>query len=132
MLYAIRSIIINKPYFDVFDYISRPENLPEWANAFSSVADGKALLETPQGQVPISLETLSEKEIGNVDWLMTFPDNSQGTAFSRVSPMPDNSALYSFKLTPPPVPLEELEGALEQQVSILESELKKLKSILEK
>ena len=132
MLYAIRSIIINKPYFDVFDYISRPENLPEWANAFSSVADGKALLETPQGQVPISLETLSEKEIGNVDWLMTFPDNSQGTAFSRVSPMPDNSTLYSFTLTPPPVPLEELEGALEQQVSILESELKKLKSILEK
>ncbi len=132
MLYAVRSIIINKPFSDVFEYISEPKNLPEWANAFSSVADGKAILETPQGQVPISLEALSEKKVGNVDWLMTFPDKSQGTAFSRVSPMPDNSSLYSFTLTPPPGPLKELEGALEQQVFILENELKKLKSILEK
>ncbi len=72
MIYAIRSIVIVKPFAEVFDYISNPNNLPQWANAFS------------------------------------------------------------FTLTPPPVPLEELEGALEQQTVILEKELEKLKGILEK
>jgi len=132
MLYAIRSTVIQQPFSKVYGYISNPKNLPEWANAFSSVSDGSALLETPQGQVPIKLKTVSDKNTGNIDWLMTFPDESEGVAYSRVLPLSKETTLYSFTLTPPPVPLEELEGALSQQTSILEKELETLKSILEK
>ena len=39
--------------------------------------------------------------------------------------------IFSFVLTPPPVPLEQLEGALEAQSRTLAEELKKLKEILE-
>jgi|TARA_R110000744_G_scaffold287475_3_gene398619 hypothetical protein len=132
MLYAIRNTIIQQPFSKVYGYISNPENLPKWANAFSSVKDGAALLETPQGQVPIKLKTLTDKDVGNVDWVMTFPDGSEGIAYSRVSPLSDDTMLYSFTLTPPPLPLEELEGVLSQQCSILEKELEELKIILEK
>lgn len=132
MLYAIRSIVIQQPFSTVYGYISNPENLPEWANAFSVVSDDGALLETPQGKVPIKLKTLSDKHAGNIDWLMTFPDGSEGVAYSRVSSLSKETTLYSFTLTPPPVPLEELEGALSQQTLILEKELITLKKILEK
>ena len=82
--------------------------------------------------MPITLKVIADKNIGNVDWLMTFPDDSIGNAYSRVTPLSQGVSLYSFILTPPPVPLEELEGALEQQASILEKELDKLKGLLEK
>lgn len=39
--------------------------------------------------------------------------------------------VYSFVLTPPPVPLEQMEGALAAQSITLAKELRQLKSILE-
>jgi hypothetical protein len=43
----------------------------------------------------------------------------------------NDRSLYSFILTAPPVPLEELEGALEQQSRILKEELTTLRALLE-
>ncbi len=131
MLYAIRSTVINAPFQAVFDYIANPLNLPRWTNAFSSANHSDAMLITPMGTVPIELDTNTNPQFGTIDWLMTFPDQSQGSAFSRVTALSEEHTLYSFTLTPPPVPLEQLEGALEQQTGILEQELAHLKTLLE-
>jgi hypothetical protein len=88
-------------------------------------------MRTPGGEIAIDLAVETSPEHGTVDWRMTFPDRSVATAFSRVVEMDRDRCIFSFVLTPPPVPLEQLEGALEAQSRTLTEELKKLKDILE-
>lgn len=115
----------------VFAFIADPRNLPEWTNAFSEVGDGSALLETPAGAVPVKLRVGADETAGTVDWFMTFPDGSLAVAYSRVVPLSGERSLYAFTLTPPPVPLEALEGALAEQSRILGEELIRLKTLVE-
>jgi hypothetical protein len=60
---------------------------------------------------------------------MTFPDGSVGRAFSRLIEL-GSRTLYSFVLMAPPVPLEQLEGMLEEQARVLREELATLQSKL--
>ncbi len=141
-IFAVRNLEMKMKNFDVqsidlnvsadvaFDYISLPSNLPKWSNAFARADNTSADLLTPNGSVPITLNTISSKDAGNIDWIMTFPDGSVGSAYSRITPNGDAAAIYSFVLMAPPVPLEALEGALEAQKGILATELVKLKGIL--
>ncbi len=132
MLYKVKSIALAVPYQKAYNYLADKTKLPEWANAFATVeADGTALMRTPAGEVPVKLKDTVDEKFGIIDTLMIFPDGSTGIAMSRLMPLDENSCVYSFTLTPPPVELEKLEGALEQQAGILEEELKKLKSVLE-
>lgn len=114
-----------------FAYIADPARLPEWTEAFASVSEGRAVMRTPQGEVTIDLVVVAASEQGTVDWRMQFPDGSMATAFSRVVPLGAGRSVYCFVLTPPPVPLEELEGALEAQSRTLAGELRRLKEVLE-
>lgn len=115
-----------------FAYIADPTHLPQWTNAFAAVTDGKAMLRTPAGEVEIDLIVRSSEQHGTVDWFMTFPDGSVATAFSRVVALDAEHCAYTFVLTPPPVPLEQLEGTLKAQSRILAEELLNLKRILER
>lgn len=126
-----QSVQINVPAAKAFAYIADAANLPRWTNAFKSVDGNKALLETPQGAIPIELDTHADGATGSVDWHMTFPDGSVGEAFSRVTPEGEDKSIYTFVLMAPPVPLEMLEGALESQMAILAEELVSLKGKLE-
>lgn len=74
---------------------------------------------------------MADVERGTIDWTMIFPDGSAARAYSRVIAVGDR-ILYSFVLTAPPVPLEQLEGALEQQSRTLSEELARLRRILER
>lgn len=130
-MFDVQGVTIQAPLQKVFSYIADAARLPEWTNAFSSVSNGKAMLQTPNGQVEIGLDVLVSKQQGTIDWLMKFPDGSIATAYSRVSPLDSGKCAYTFVLTPPPVPLEMLEGALEEQSKTLAKELGKLKIILE-
>jgi hypothetical protein len=115
-----------------FDYIADSRHLPEWTSAFAAVdAKGQARLHTPQGEVEIGLVVHASPGAGTIDWEMTFPDGSRGTAFSRLVPLDERRCVYTFVLTPPPVPLENLEGALEAQSKTLAEELTRLRGILE-
>lgn len=114
-----------------FAYITDPARLPEWTVAFASVNDGRAVMRTPQGEVVVSLVVEAAPEQGTIDWRMGFPDGSVATAFSRVVPLAAGRSVYSFVLTAPPVPLEELEGALEAQSRTLAEELRRLRQVLE-
>jgi hypothetical protein len=129
--FDVQGIDLNVPQSRALAFIADPAQLPRWTNAFASAAPGRAVMRTPSGEVKIDLVVEASPEHGTVDWRMTFPDRSVATAFSRVVEMDRDRCIFSFVLTPPPVPLEQLEGALEAQSRTLTEELKKLKEILE-
>lgn len=129
--FDVQSIGITKPASAVFAFVAEPSNLPRWTHAFKSADAHSAELVTPNGAVPISLQTITHEENGTIDWKMTFPDGTEGVAYSRVTPDGADGAVYSFVLMAPPVPLEMLEGALSAQMKILASELIALKGLLE-
>lgn len=130
-MFDVQGITLKTTSQQAYAYIAAPDNLPLWTSAFASVSVGRAMLQTPNGGLEIGLVVQASKEQGTIDWLMTFPDGSVATAFSRVVKIDANNCAYIFVLTPPPVPLEMLEGALAAQALTLAEELKKLKSILE-
>lgn len=128
----VQSINLQASPSKVFDFIADPENLPKWTVAFKEANEKSARLVTPKGELSIELETRANKEDGTIDWYMTMPDGSIGTAYSRVVEGPDNNAIYSFVLIAPPVPLEEVEGTLSAQIGQLKEELESLAGIFSK
>ena len=131
-VFDVQGILLDVPQPRAFAYIASPENLPEWTAAFAKASCGKALLRTPSGEIEIGLQTITRRDAGTVDWVMNFPGGVRATAFSRLVDLDGKRCIYSFVLTPPPVPLEALEGALEVQSETLAKELKQLKQILER
>jgi hypothetical protein len=129
--FNVQGIDLNVPRSEAFAFVADPAQLPRWTNAFASVTAGQAVMRTPGGKVMIDLDVQASAEHGTVDWRMTFPDRSVATAFSRIVEMDPDRCIFSFVLTPPPVPLEQLEGALEAQSRTLGEELRTLKEILE-
>jgi len=128
--FNVQTIEIDLPFDQVFDYIADAQTLSEWTNAFKSVSNGKAVMATPNGAIEIKLTVQAARNQGTIDRIMTFPNGSVATAYSRViSPDPGRS-LYSFILLAPPVLLEQLEGALEAQSDILREELAQLRATL--
>lgn len=130
-MHAIRSIEITAPYEKAFAFIADPKNLPAWAEAFEAADKDTARLRTPTGTASIALRVTAARDTGTIDWMMTFADGTVGTAMSRLIPADSNNLVYSFVLNAPPVPLEQLEGALEAQTLTLEKELATLKRLLE-
>ena len=130
--FDVQGIDLRATQRQAFSYIADPMHLPRWTSAFASVENGKAVMRTPNGEIEIDLVVRSSEEQGTIDWLMTFPDGSVATAFSRVVKLDLKSCVFTFVLTPPPVPLEQLEGALEAQSRSLAGELQSLKRILER
>lgn len=130
--FDVQAISLNVPQQQAFIYIADGQRLPEWAQAFASVTNGRALMRTPNGEVEIGLDVRASEQTGTVDWHMAFPDGSIAVAYSRVVELNCDSCIFTFILTPPPVPLELLEGALEMQSKTLTKELAKLKGILER
>jgi len=128
--FDVQGVELAAPFDTAFSYISEPRNLPNWARAFKAVSDGKALLETGNGAVEIQLLVATSRERGTIDWIMEFPDGSTAVAYSRLVDIGKNRSIYSFVLLPPPVPLEQLEGTLNEQAHILRLELTNLKAIL--
>jgi hypothetical protein len=129
--FDVQSIALGVPRRTAFAFIGDPAQLPRWTNAFVSSNDGRAVMRTPNGELTIDLSVRAAPNEGTVDWQMTFPDRSVASAFSRLVELDRDSCVFTFVLTPPPVPLEQLEGALDAQSRTLAEELKKLKDILE-
>jgi hypothetical protein len=128
--FDVQTVELAGPLERAFQYVADPATLPEWTHAFRSVANGRATLVTPKGSVEVRLVVRASLESGTVDWLMTFPDGSVGRAFSRLVPLDHARVLYSFVLLAPPVPLEQVEGALAEQAKVLRQELTTLQERL--
>jgi len=129
--FEVQSIELAVPLEKAMKLIAEPTQLPRWASAFASVTPGRAVLRTPAGEVAIELKVSSCPGEGTIDWRMAFQDGSVATAFSRLVAIDRDHCVYCFVLTPPPVPLERLEGALDAQARTLAGELRTLKAILE-
>jgi hypothetical protein len=129
--FRVESVRIKAAFDRVFEYIAAAQNLPEWTHAFKSVHNGKALMATPAGQIEVNLKVNSSRSEGTIDWYIRFPDGNEATAYSRLVPESSESCVYSFVLLAPPIPLAQLEGALNQQVEILREELKKLNQVFD-
>ncbi|HEU4691097.1 MAG TPA: SRPBCC family protein [Vicinamibacterales bacterium] len=130
-MFDVQGIEIAAPPDSVFAFLREPGNLPRWAHAFVSAEEGRARLETPNGTVDVGLDVLSDADTRVVDWRLTFPDGGIGIAHSRVTASTRGTSIYSFVLHAPPVALEKVEGALEAQRVLLQSELTTLKSLME-
>jgi len=130
--FDVQAVELNVAGERAFAYIADPSRLPDWTSAFASVRGGRALLRTPHGQVEIGLEVEARADAGTVDWRMSFPDGSVASAYSRLVSVGGTRSIYSFLLTPPPVPLAELEGPLDAQSRILSEELGRLRRLLER
>jgi len=129
--FDVQAIELDVSPQQAFGYIANPARLPAWTSGFAEASTERAVLRTPQGEVKIRLAVEASAERGTVDWRMTFPDGSVAVAYSRVVPIAKGRCAYTFVLTPPPVPLEQLEGALAAQSETLKTELRHLKRILE-
>jgi hypothetical protein len=130
--FHVQGIEIRARSCRVFEFLKDPVNLPHWAHAFVSAEDGRARLETPAGTVDVGVEVSADAETGVVDWRLEFPDGTVGIAHSRVTETTRGTCIYTFVLHAPPVALEQVEGALEAQRVLLESELATLKSLMER
>jgi hypothetical protein len=131
-MFDVQGIEIMAQRRTVFEFLKEPANLPLWAHAFVSAGDGRARLETPAGAIDLGLDVTADADTGIVDWRLTFPDGGVGIAQSRVTETTRGTCIYSFVLHAPPVALEQVEGALEAQRVLLESELATLKSLMER
>jgi hypothetical protein len=131
-LFDVQAIEIGTSRERLFDFVRDPGNLPRWAHAFQSADHQRARLQTPSGKVDIGLLTEADSQTGTVDWRLEFPDKSIALAQSRVTETTRGTCIYSFVLHAPPVPLEQVEGALEQQSAMLRQELSTLKSLMER
>jgi len=129
--YDVQSVNIHAKASKVFKFIANPANLPQWTEAFKQADNKSALMVTPNGELRIGLETRANKELGTIDWYMEMPDGNTGAAYSRVVEGPDKNTIFSFILLAPPVPLEQVEGTLHQQMEQLKKELSKLQIILD-
>jgi hypothetical protein len=129
--FDVQGIEIRASRLAVFDFVCDPHNLPKWARAFQQANDTHASLKTATGAVAIDLRTISHKDAGTIDWELRFPDGAIGVAQSRVTETARGTCIYSFVLHAPPIPLEQLEGALEAQRMTLREELAGLKRLLE-
>ena len=130
-MFDVQAIEIAAPRRKVFEFLVQPGNLPLWARAFVSAGGGRARLSTPDGAVDVGLDVSANAEMGVVDWRLVFPDSSVGVAQSRITETTRGTCFYSFVLHAPPVALEHVEGALEKQRVLLQSELVTLKSLME-
>lgn len=130
-MFDVQGVEIDRDRDQVFTFVSDPANLPKWAHAFKVADREHARLETPVGAVEIRLKTSADRASGAIDWRMEFPDGSVALAQSRVTETTRETCIYSFVLHAPPVKLEQVEGALDQERATLREELLTLKTILE-
>ena len=130
-MFDVQGIEISAQPDAVFAFLRDPANLPRWAHGFETADGHRARMKTPNGVMDIGLTTIAEPGARTVDWRLEFPDGSVALAQSRVTDTTRGTSIYSFVLHAPPVPLEQLEGALDAQRRTLQAELAALKRLME-
>jgi hypothetical protein len=121
-----RSISIAADPAEVLDFLANPHNLPRWAPAFAhsvTERDGQLLIETGQGELPITVSVSPEQ--GTVDVLSAV--EPRVGAFSRVVPNGDGSE-YLFTLFFAP---DAEEAAVEAQMAVVDQELEAVRGLCE-
>lgn len=111
----------------VFEYVSVPENQPEWAVNFvrstRPLGDGRHVMETPLGEMTYRLETDSQR--GTVDYVFEGP-YGESVLPTRVVPHPAGSVFTFTLLRQPGMPDKAWEAGkrgLDEELAILKERL---------
>lgn len=128
MISNTQSITLSCSAERVFDFVSRPENLPQWATGFCRRIRREAegwIAETPQGEIAVELVT--EPEHGVVDYHLSPAPGVCAVAPSRVVANGEGAEYIFTQFRAPNMPAE----IFDRQVETLREELQQLKQILE-
>ena len=130
MIYPVKniSIPINKPPDRVYEFASNPENFPIWVEFIKSITkqtENIWLVETDLGDIKI--EFVPKNEFGIIDHLVTLPDSSTVNNPMRVIKNGKGSELVFTLFWMPNRTGEEFN----QDAKLVETDLKKIKTILE-
>jgi uncharacterized protein YndB with AHSA1/START domain len=123
-----RSISIEAPVTEVFDFVADPRNLPRWAPGFArSVrpAGDDWLVDSGEGDGETRVTVPVSREQGTVDFVLT--DDPQRASYSRVVPNQLGSE-YIFTLFFPDGTDEE---AVAQRMAVIEEELAAVRALCE-
>ena len=93
----------------VFDYLSRVENLPEWASEFARelrYEEGKAKVVNGLGEFYFSIA--ADEETGVIDMYAGPTEDELGVFPTRVVSLPDGRSAYSFTMFQAPGMPDEL------------------------
>ena len=117
--------VLDAPRDRVFDYLSRVENLPRWANEFARelrFEDGKAKVVNGLGEFFFSID--ADPETGVID-MYAGPTEDELSLFpTRVVPLPGGRSAYTFTMFQAPGMPDEL---FESQCASLQRELENVR-----
>jgi hypothetical protein len=101
--------VLPAPRERVFDFLSRVENLPRWANEFArelTFVDGKAKVVNGLGEFFFRIE--ADAETGVIDMLAGPTEDELALFPTRVVALPNGTSAYSFTMFQEPGMPEEL------------------------
>jgi hypothetical protein len=101
--------VLEAPQGEVFDYLSRIENLPEWANEFArelAWRDGEAVVVNGVGEFVFRIE--ADEETGVID-MLAGPSADELAVFpTRVVPLAAGRSAFTFTMFQAPEMPDEL------------------------
>ncbi len=101
--------VLDAPKGHVFDYLSKVENLPEWASEFARelrYEEGKAKVVNGLGEFYFSIA--ADEETGVIDMYAGPTEEELGVFPTRVVSLPDGRSAYSFTMFQAPGMPDEL------------------------
>ena len=109
MLSRTVTTVLDAPQANVFDFLSRVENLPLWATDFArelKYEDGKAKVVNGLGEFYVEIK--ADPETGVID-MFAGPTKRQMAIFpTRAVPLPDGRTAFSFTMFQAPDMPDEL------------------------
>jgi hypothetical protein len=119
--------ILAAPRDQVFDFLSRIENLPAWATEFARelrYEDGKAKVVNRRGELFFAIE--ADAETGVIDMYAGPTEAELGLFPTRVVGLPDGASAFSFTMFQAPGMSDEL---FESQYRSLLRELENVRAL---
>lgn len=101
--------VLDAPKGEVFAYLSRIENLPEWASEFArelKYENGKAKVVNGLGEFFFSID--ADESTGVIDMYAGPTEDELGVFPSRVVPLPGDRSAFSFTMFQAPGMTDEL------------------------
>ena len=118
--------IVDAPSSELFDYLSRVENLPDWATEFARelrYENGQARVVNGLGEFVFAID--ADRETGVIDMYAGPSEEELGLFPTRVVALPGGRSAYTFTMFQAPGMDDEL---FESQYASLERELENVRA----
>jgi hypothetical protein len=123
------SVVIERPWRKVYEYVSDPRNLPRWAAGLAGSEVQREVsqwsMSSPMGRVLVSF--VPENELGVVDHTVTLPTGESVLNPLRVLPLTEDSCEVVFTLRRRTM----TEAELAEDAEAVRADLDQLKEICE-